>query len=156
MTQIVREGEAERGEVLLKETMSICPECNRVIPGRVVEKNNRVYLKKECPEHGKFEELYYGDAEIYRRFARFAHDGKGTGTANVKIIGYTCPGNCGLCPGHLSHTALANIVVTNRCDLYCWYCLPPDEELLVKDGDKVRLLKIEEFASLFFKSLHPK
>ena len=41
---------------------------------------------------------------------------------NVKITQYTCPFNCGLCPGHMSHTALANIVVTNRCDLYCWYC----------------------------------
>ena len=25
-------------------------------------------------------------------------------------------------PNHLSHSGLANIIVTNRCDLTCWYC----------------------------------
>jgi len=30
--------------------------------------------------------------------------------------------NCGLCPYHKNNTALLNIVVTNRCDLRCWYC----------------------------------
>ena len=34
----------------------------------------------------------------------------------------SCPANCGLCSSHLSHTALSNITVTNRCDLTCWYC----------------------------------
>ena len=34
----------------------------------------------------------------------------------------SCPANCGLCSNHLSHTGLSNIIVTNRCDLTCWYC----------------------------------
>ncbi|MCS7143046.1 MAG: radical SAM protein, partial [Aigarchaeota archaeon] len=32
------------------------------------------------------------------------------------------PANCGLCSSHLSHTGLSNLVITNRCDLHCWYC----------------------------------
>lgn len=147
---------SEAGEVrnVLKTTLSICPECNAVIPADIVERNGKIFLEKECPMHGRVIEVYYGDAEIYKRFSRYSHDGKGTGYPNVNIIGYTCPANCGLCPGHLSHTALANIVVTNRCDLYCWYCLPPDEELLVKEGDQLELVKIGELASKFFASLH--
>jgi uncharacterized radical SAM superfamily Fe-S cluster-containing enzyme len=107
---------------VLKTTLSICPECNMVIPAEIVERDGKIFLEKECPVHGRVIEVYYGDAEIYKRFSKYAHDGKGTGRTNVNIIGYSCPANCGLCPGHLSHTALANIVVTNRCDLYCFYC----------------------------------
>jgi uncharacterized radical SAM superfamily Fe-S cluster-containing enzyme len=33
-----------------------------------------------------------------------------------------CPRDCGLCDAHKSHTALANVVITNRCDLACFYC----------------------------------
>ena len=42
-------------------------------------------------------------------------------TPHVKLAA-PCPFNCGLCPRHKNHTALANLVVTNRCDLSCWYC----------------------------------
>lgn len=141
---------------VLKTTLSICPECNMIISAEVVERDGKVFLEKECPNHGKFVEVYYGNAEIYKRFSKYAHDGKGTGKPNINIIGYSCPANCGLCPGHLSHTALANIVVTNRCDLYCWYCLPPNEELPVKKDDKVKIMKIGELASELFMKLLPK
>ena len=33
-----------------------------------------------------------------------------------------CPTHCGLCVKHKSHTGLGNVVLTNRCDLSCWYC----------------------------------
>ena len=135
---------------VLSTTTSVCPECNAVIPAERIESDGKIFMKKTCPAHGEFTELYFGDAEMYHRFSKYAHDGKGVSNPQVKELGYTCPLNCGLCPGHMSHTALANIVVTNRCNLACWYCLPPDEELLVKDGDGVRLLKIGELASRFF------
>ncbi len=45
---------------------------------------------------------------------------------------------------HESHTGLGNIVLTNRCDLTCWYCLPYNEELPVKMDGKVRIMKIGE------------
>src|SRR5881628_1525454 len=55
-------------------------------------------------------------------FATYWSDGKGTHAPNVPIESCACPANCGLCSNHLSHTGLANIIVTNRCDLTCWYC----------------------------------
>src|SRR2546427_2217499 len=59
---------------------------------------------------------------MYQKFATYWSDGKGTHAPQVPIESCACPANCGLCSNHLSHTGLANIIVTNRCDLTCWYC----------------------------------
>jgi uncharacterized radical SAM superfamily Fe-S cluster-containing enzyme len=107
---------------LIGKTRSICPECNAIVPAEIFEEDNKIYIKKSCPRHGEFEELYFGDASMYYRFSKWLRDGKGTGNPDVIASRVACPANCGLCNEHLSHTALANIVVTNRCDLHCWYC----------------------------------
>jgi len=107
---------------LIATTQSICPTCNAIIPAELVEVDGKVLMRKSCPEHGYVEELYFGDADMYRKFSKWAHDGKGIENPNVQVKEPTCPMDCGLCSMHLSHTALANIVVTNRCDLRCWYC----------------------------------
>ncbi len=112
----------KKKEKLVDTTISVCPECNALIPAELIEVDNRIYVRKKCPKHGEFTDLYFGSAEMYYRFKQYAHDGKGISTPNLKTSSYMCPYSCGLCPGHLSHTALANIVVTNRCNLNCWYC----------------------------------
>jgi uncharacterized radical SAM superfamily Fe-S cluster-containing enzyme len=104
----------------IKDTKSICPECNKIIPAEIFEKDGKVHIRKECPEHGKVEDLYWGSYEMYKKAHKFAHDGKGI--SNPTTSGTNCPFDCGLCPRHKSHTALANIALTNRCDLACWYC----------------------------------
>ena len=108
------------GEKLVKVTNSLCPHCYRLLPAIVVEREGKVYIRRTCPEHGETEEIYYGDAEIYHRFEKWERDGSGT-VAHVNLAA-PCPFSCGLCPLHKSHTALVNLVVTNRCDLTCWYC----------------------------------
>ncbi len=107
---------------LVTKTRSICPECNRILPADVVEEDGKIKIYKTCPKHGEFDDLYFGDAEMYYKFARWLHDGKGTGNPNVEMPKCACPANCGLCSSHLSHSGLANLVITNRCDLHCWYC----------------------------------
>ncbi len=106
----------------IRQTQSICPECNRILPAIVFEREKKVWMTKTCPEHGETEELYFGSYEMYTKFSRYWKDGKGTHAANVPMDVCSCPANCGLCSNHLSHTGLSNIIVTNRCDLTCWYC----------------------------------
>lgn len=113
--------ELREGEVLITTTLSVCPHCGSLLSAVMFKREGKVYLRKVCPEHGEFEELYYGEYATYERFRRWQKDGKGVWTPNVQLTAL-CPYNCGLCARHKSHTALLNLAVTNRCELRCWYC----------------------------------
>ena len=106
----------------LSKTASICPECLEIVPARVFERDGKVWISKTCMKHGGFEDLYWGSSAMYEKARRFAHDGKGIENPNIGKKNPVCPKDCGLCNMHKSHTALANLVLTNRCDLSCWYC----------------------------------
>ncbi len=102
------------------KTQSLCPECLKVLEAEVYEENGKVMIRKVCEEHGEFVDVYWGDVEMFKRASKFAFDGHGIETPITEYK--TCPFSCGLCRNHKSHTALLNIVLTNRCDLACWYC----------------------------------
>ncbi|ALL01129.1 Fe-S osidoreductase [Pyrodictium delaneyi] len=107
-------------EKFVSYTTSICPYCTRLLPAVIYEKDGSIYIRKVCPTHGTIDELYFSDARQFYRFMSLEEEGVGV-TPHVKLAA-PCPFNCGLCPRHKNHTALANLVVTNRCDLSCWYC----------------------------------
>ena len=65
----------DRDEVFLELTRSICPLCKRVIDAEVNARENRVVLRKRCPEHGEFEALVSSDAEAYVAQQRFNKPG---------------------------------------------------------------------------------
>ncbi|MFH1631231.1 MAG: radical SAM protein, partial [Candidatus Aenigmatarchaeota archaeon] len=107
---------------LVRKTSSLCPKCLKIIEADIFKRNGMIWIAKKCPKHGEIEDLYFGDAEMYEKFERWAHIGKGIQNPTVNKDDPVCPKDCGLCKIHDSHTALANVVVTNRCDLTCWYC----------------------------------
>ncbi len=107
---------------LLKTTKSVCPQCRKIIPAEIFERDGKVWISKKCEKHGKVEDVYWADYEMYKRAETYAWDGRGVENPQIKKNKPVCPYDCGLCKIHKSHTALANIVVTNRCDSYCWYC----------------------------------
>jgi len=109
-------------EKTLRRTRSVCPECLKIVEAIVFEKDGKVWMRKRCEKHGEFRDLYWGDVEMYRKAEKFAYDGRGVSNPNITKENPVCPKDCGLCSLHKSHTALANLVVTNRCDLNCWYC----------------------------------
>lgn len=76
-------------------------------------------IRKSCPEHGVFEDVYWSDAELYRRFQRYLENG--SGIENFITRG-DCPFSCGLCERHKTSTLLANIDLTTRCNLACPIC----------------------------------
>ncbi|MCW4018390.1 MAG: radical SAM protein [Candidatus Bathyarchaeota archaeon] len=106
---------------VIKSTKSICPECLQALDAEIYEAGGKVFIRKECPQHGQFQELYWSDYDQYIRAERFRFDGEGIENPRTqKVKG--CPLDCGICPEHKSHTALAIIDVTNRCNLKCPVC----------------------------------
>jgi len=106
---------------VIKQTKSLCPECLKVLDATILEEDNKVYIEKECPEHGKFREIYWSDYEQYQRAEKLRCDGDGLRNPRTETkLG--CPYDCGICPEHKSHTGLAIIDITNRCNLKCPVC----------------------------------
>ena len=107
---------------LPKLTQSLCPECSELIAATVLEENGRVYMEKSCPTHGYFRDLISPDAKFYLKMENW-HFGDNRGVKNPAIPNATrCPEQCGLCSMHISHTVLANVDLTNRCNLTCPVC----------------------------------
>jgi uncharacterized radical SAM superfamily Fe-S cluster-containing enzyme len=116
---IIKESELQKG--LPKKTKSLCPECASIIDANIVERDGKVMMEKTCPEHGYFEDIYFSDVDLFLRMEEYAHDG--TGVDNPYNPEATeCPTDCGLCQMHKSHTVLANVDLTNRCNLRCPVC----------------------------------
>lgn len=106
----------------VSRTQSLCPECLEILDAEVYEQGGKIWIRKTCARDGEFNELYWGSSDLYRRAKQYARDGKGVDNPFITKQDPVCPIDCGLCNLHTSHTALGNIVVTNRCDLNCWYC----------------------------------
>ncbi|MCD6428846.1 MAG: radical SAM protein [Desulfurococcales archaeon] len=116
------------GERFIRYTQSICPYCYALLPAVIVEREGKWYIRKVCPEHGEIEEVYQGDSEFARKVEKWFVEGRGPRYVYTEFTA-PCPFSCGLCPLHKNHTALANLVLTNRCDLDCWYCFFYAEKL---------------------------
>ena len=106
---------------VIKQTKSLCPECLKVLDATIFEEDNVVYIKKECPEHGFYQDVYWSDYEQYERVKDFEYIGSGLENPRTETK-LDCPYDCGICPQHKSHTVLAIIDVTNRCNLRCPIC----------------------------------
>jgi len=107
--------------VFLELTRSVCPTCRRVIDAHVVLRDNRVYMRKRCPEHGRFEALVYADAQAYTSQAKFNKPGT-IPLAYSTRSEHGCPHDCGLCPDHQQHACLGIIEINSACNMQCPLC----------------------------------
>ena len=107
--------------MVIKKTKSLCPQCLKVVDAEVCEDEDKIIIKKECKEHGKFENTYWGDSELYKKAVEYGEKGRGLENPQT-VVGGECPQNCGLCSEHESHTILGLIDVTNRCNMKCPVC----------------------------------
>jgi len=101
---------------------TLCPDCGAVIVGRYFVEDNAVLIEKSCPEHGYFRDIINRDVNLFFKAAYWSFDEQ-AGLANPANPGSTiCPGDCGLCGRHQSGPCLANLDLTNRCNLNCPVC----------------------------------
>jgi len=139
-------------ESLLKRTTSRCPVCHAAVPGEVWKVNDgkraRVFLRRDCPEHGRAEACIASDARFYWLAQGKpenqccggvcqAAEGEGTGTLGRNAA--AANDECGTTndenapPAHSSSdirhsaperlsTCLALIEIVNSCNLACPTC----------------------------------
>lgn len=100
---------------------SICPECRTGIPAEEYVDGGRVMMRKECPEHGLFSDIVFSDAEMFLDLEKW-HLADGLGFEDAVSREGSCPERCGICASHTTHTSLANIDLTGRCNLSCGVC----------------------------------
>ncbi len=108
---------------ILRRTKSLCPECLKVLDAEIfIGPDSKVRIGKECPDHGYFDDTYtFSDPELFEWAEGYAREGSGLENPRTKSD-RGCPYDCGLCNNHKSHTVLAIIDVTNRCNLSCPIC----------------------------------
>lgn len=109
---------------LPKKTESVCPECGKPIEAELVERDGKVYMEKTCDEHGDFSDVYWSDAKMFLDAEKFAVDG--TGLINTKDPASKNENVSFLIKSLkvdvISPTTLANIDLTNRCNMNCPIC----------------------------------
>ena len=107
--------------MILKRTKSVCPRCLRVLDAVVAEREDGIFLEKECPEHGAFRVLVWeGSGESWKSWD----------TANPRLDRLTevkpeekgCPLDCGLCEKHERSGCCVLLELTKRCNLRCPVC----------------------------------
>ena len=106
----------------LEDTYSICPACNKEgkivkIPAEIIEENGKVYITKKCKEHGSFKEIYFSDADVYKKWLKYKVTGTDSPDVKTSVLGFPS-----LYDVHKSQSVLTNLLVTNRCNLRCSYC----------------------------------
>jgi len=107
---------------VLEKITSVCPAHYqegkiKKIDAKVIEENGKVYIWKKCPEHGEFKDIYFSDAEIYKKWIKYRVIGTPSPDVKTKIFNEDA-----LYDQHLSQSVLTNLLITNRCDLRCSYC----------------------------------
>lgn len=106
----------------LEKTASVCPACFQEgkiqrIDAKIIEEDGKVYIVKECKKHGSFKDIYFTDANLYKRWTKYKITGKPAPDVKTKIFDEPA-----LYDEHRSQSVLTNLLVTNRCNLRCSYC----------------------------------
>jgi uncharacterized radical SAM superfamily Fe-S cluster-containing enzyme len=105
-----------------KTVETLCPECAALILGRSFVRHGAVWMEKTCPEHGYFRDKVSSDARLHALLARRCFQDE-AGVANPRVPGSgACPTDCGICGQHHSSPCLAQIDLSNRCNLTCPVC----------------------------------
>ncbi len=129
---------------VIDRTKTVCPECKLVIDGILYKDGDNVMIRKQCEDHGWTVEKYWEDYDMYMKMRGYNYYGRGFENPNYRNQGANCPFDCGMCERHKSHTGLANVVITNRCHLSCWYCF-----FYAKEGEAIYEPTKEEINKIF-------
>jgi len=106
----------------LERTTSVCPACYQEgninkIDAKIIEEDGKVWITKKCEKHGDFKDIFFNDADLYKRWMKYKVTGENSPDVKTKIFDEPA-----LYDVHKSQSVLTNLLVTNRCNLRCSYC----------------------------------
>lgn len=88
-----------------------CNTCGKLVPANREQRDNLIYLVKDCPDCGKTETLISTDAERYSRKREL----------DTRKDSIACELNCVQCNHNKPNIVFLDI--TNRCNLNCYICI---------------------------------
>jgi uncharacterized radical SAM superfamily Fe-S cluster-containing enzyme len=109
-------------EVFHSFSKGICPVCRELVDGARILRDGKVYLRKQCPRHGRSEALISGDADWFLKSLNYLKKSSVPHRFSTPV-NEGCPKDCGLCPDHEQHSCLPIIEITNHCNLECPICI---------------------------------
>jgi uncharacterized radical SAM superfamily Fe-S cluster-containing enzyme len=115
-------GSAGASEIFHSFSRGLCPTCKRAVDGTRIIRDGKVYLRKQCPTHGRSEAMISGDADWFLKSLTYIKEGSIPLQYSTKVD-KGCPDDCGLCPDHEQHSCLPIIEITNHCNLECPICI---------------------------------
>jgi len=111
----------DRPYIFYELTNSLCSECLHKVEAKVILQDGKVYLLKNCLNHGVQKVLISTDSDYYQKARSFLKPGQLPLRFNTQTE-RGCPYDCGLCPDHEQHSCLTLIEITERCNLECPIC----------------------------------
>lgn len=102
-------------------TLSICSTCLRRVDAKIVFEDEKVYMLKNCREHGFEKVLIATDIAYYKNIRNYNKPSETPLKFNTDTH-YGCPYDCGLCQDHEQHSCLTLVEITDRCNLSCPTC----------------------------------
>ena len=106
----------------LHKVQALCPHCLEQLPASVyADDDNKVWMTRECPEHGETLTYVWPNAEHYN-WLRSMHTDVTLPKWREHPVEDKCCFSCGLCRRHLRRGTLVEIEVTRRCNAKCPVC----------------------------------
>jgi uncharacterized radical SAM superfamily Fe-S cluster-containing enzyme len=102
--------------------LTICSVCYRKLEGKIVFQDDKVFLLKHCPAHGREKVLVADDVDYYRRCREVFIKTPEMPMVYNTPVKWGCPYDCGLCTDHEQHSCLSIVEVTDSCNLRCPVC----------------------------------
>ncbi|MBT3199584.1 MAG: radical SAM protein [Phycisphaerales bacterium] len=144
---------------------TLCPECGAILLGRYYVADGAVMIEKTCPEHGHVRDCVNTDVRLFSKASWWSFEEPPGLKEPQKPDGHRCPSDCGLCGSHLSAACLAQIDLTNRCNMRCPICFAnagtagyvcePSYEQIVKQLQTLRDLRPTPCSAIQFTGGEP-
>jgi hypothetical protein len=124
-------------EQVLADTTALCPTCLRLLPAQTIERDGKVFLRRDCEQHGPVDTLVLSDASWWHWSRRFVRPGRAPAHHATESV-HGCPYDCGFCPEHRQHACVTVFEITEACNLACPACFAGDAHVVHRTLDEVR------------------